>query len=109
MTTIDNQKFIAALSEDESYALRVAEATTPEALVELMKEKDITVAVEEAADLFRQAKEKLKSDELDEEVLEAANGGLGYLATCAAFGGATGVVFGLVVVGLYYAYRKNFR
>lgn len=109
MTTIDNQKFVAALSNDEAYALRVAEVTTPKALVELMKEKDITVTIEEAADLLRQAKEKMESDELDEEVLDVVNGGLGYLATCAAFGGAAGVVLGLCAVGLYYAYRKNFR
>lgn len=109
MTNIDSQKFISAISEDVAYAKRVSEANTPKALADLMKEKDICISTEEAADLLRQAKEKLESEELDEDILDAVNGGLGYLATCAAFGGGAGVVLGLVAVGLYYAYRKNFR
>lgn len=98
-------KFLTEIQQNEEYAIRVAQAAAPEDLVALMREIDIQITEEEAASLLAQAKEKLTSGELPEEVLEAVNGG--FALTTAIIGGAVvGVVLGLCVVALYYHGRK---
>lgn len=111
MTNNDINRFLNEMQENEEYALRVAQAKTPEALAALFDEININISLEESAEYLAQAQAQLDSGELNEEMLEAVNGGFGllYLAKCAAFGGAAGVVLGLVAVGLYYAYRKSQR
>lgn len=111
MTEMDTKRFLTAMQENEEYAIRVAEAKAPEELVALFREIGLEISAEEAADYMAQAKARMESDELDAEMLDAVNGGigLGYLLTCAAFGAGAGIVLGLVVVGLYCAYRKSTR
>lgn len=107
MTTMETEKFLTEIKENEEYAIRVAQATAPEELAGLFREIGIQITTEEAADLMAQAKEKLDSCELDEEMLDAVNGGIGYLLGCIAFGAGAGVVLGLCAVGIYYLYKKH--
>ena len=110
MTQIETTKFLNAMQENEEYARRVAEAKDPDALAALFNEIGIDVSAEEAADYLNQAQARIDAGELDDEMLEAVNGGgaiLAYLGTCAAFGAGAGIVAGLIVVGLYYAYKKS--
>jgi len=108
MTNLESTKFLTAMQENEEYAMRVAQAEAPEDLAALFKEIGIDITAEEAADLMAQAKAKLESGELDEEMLDNVSGGVGYLLGCIIYGGVAGVVLGLVVVGVYYAYKKKF-
>lgn len=112
MTELQNKQFLNALQENEDYAIRVAQATQPEELVSLLEEIGITIPVQEAATYMAEAKAQLEATELTDEMLDHVNGGsltIAYLLTCAAYGAAVGVIAGLVVVGIYYAYRKNMR
>lgn len=106
MTEMENKRFLEKIQESEEYAIRVYEAKTAENLVALLKEIDIEISTELATEYMAEAKKDLEATELDEKMLDNVNGGLGYLLTCLAFGAGAGVVAGLVVVGLYYAYRK---
>lgn len=108
MTTMETQKFLTEIQENEEYAIRVAQATAPEELAALFEELGIHITTEEAAEYMAQAKEKMGQCELDEEMLDAVNGGIGYLLGCVLYGAGAGVVLGLVAVGVYYLYKKHF-
>ena len=112
MTQVQTQQFLTAIKENEEYAIRVAQANEPEKLVDLFREIGLEVTSEEAAQYLAEAKSQLETTELSEEMLETVNGGsltIGYLLGCAAFGAVAGVVLGLVVVGIYCAYKKYMR
>ncbi len=108
MTDLEGRQFVEAMMNDSSFAQRAAEITTPEELITLAKEVGVIISAEDASLIMTQVAEK-RNGELTDEELENVSGGLGYLATCAVFGGVAGVVFGLIVVGAYYLYRKYGR
>ena len=108
MTKLEGTRFVEVLMNDEEFARRAAEITTADELISLAAEADLVISPEDAEDIMQQVADK-RGGELSEEELENVSGGLGYLATCAVFGGVAGVVFGLLVVGAYYLYRKYGR
>ena len=108
MTKQEGTKFVEAMMNDEAFAERAAAVATPEELISLAAEADVDISSEDANTIMEQVT-TARSGELSETDLENVSGGLGYLATCAVFGGVAGVVFGLIVVGAYYLYRKYGR
>ena len=110
MNTFDYTSFYEKLQNDEEYGRKVADSKTAEELIPLLAEANLVVTSDEANEILAQVDHRINAGELDDELLEMVNGGLGlaYLGKCALCGGVAGIGFGILAVGLYYAYRKKY-
>lgn len=114
MSELEMSKLIEAVTEKEEYAERIVECKTPEELIELLKEVDISISEEEARDAIRIISEKLEKEELDEEDLELVSGGFWGIipalkATALVLGGvgAAALIGGIAIMVIYSRSKRK--